>query len=74
MKSIIIMIVCFGMCFLIEHVYNSYLDSLSKDKRDELIKRQREMRCPHCGSTEFEVVSMRFGRVKFQCRHCKKIR
>lgn len=72
--KLFIFIVCIGIAFLIEYVYNSYLDSLPKEKKDELVKKQSQMRCPNCLSTDFEVVGMKHGKLQWQCKHCKKIK
>lgn len=74
MKLLILFIVCIGIIFLIEYGYSLYLSSLPKDKRDELIKRQSEMHCSNCLSTDFEVVGMKYGKVQWQCKRCKKVR
>lgn len=59
--DILIIIGCIGFICLIEYVWGLYLDSLPKDKRDELIKKQSQMCCTGCGSTDFEVISMKRG-------------
>lgn len=74
MGSIVGFIVCIILVILIEVSYNSYLDKLPKDKQDELIKKQTEMRCSYCSSTDFEVAGMKHGRLKFQCKRCKRMR
>jgi len=74
MKTLLIIIACIGVCFLIEYVWNLYLDSLPKNKRDELIKKQNQMSCVSCGSTDFEVIGMKHGKLQWQCKHCKKVR
>lgn len=71
---LLLFIACIGVCFLIEFVWGIYLDSLPKDKRDELIRRKSQMRCSNCGSYDFEVVGMKHGKMMFQCKRCKKIR
>ncbi len=72
--DILIFAACIGVICLIEYVWGLYLDSLPKDKRDELIKKQSQMCCTGCGATDFEVISTKHGKVKFQCKNCKKIR
>lgn len=72
MKELLGIALCIGVCWLIEHLWGSYLDSLPKDKRDEFMKRQSQMCCKYCGSTDFEVIGMKHEKVKFQCRNCKK--
>ena len=67
-------IICIGIICWVEYDRNSYLDSLPKEKRDELIKRQSQIRCPNCLSTDFEVVGMKHGKLKWQCKYCKKIK
>ncbi len=74
MKSLLIILACIGFCFLVEYVWGLYLDSLPKNKRDELIKKQNQMSCVNCGSTDFEVIGMKHGKLQWQCKHCKKIR
>ncbi len=74
MRLLLIMIACIGVCFLIEYVWGLYLDSLPKNKRDELIKKQNQMNCVNCGSTDFEVIGMKHGKLQWQCKHCKKVR
>ena len=74
MKELLVIILCIGFCWLIEHLWGLYLDSLPKDKMDEVIKRESQMYCKNCGTTEFEVIGMAHGKVKFQCKNCKKIR
>lgn len=73
MKELLVIILCIGFCWLVEYIYGLYLDTLPKDKKDELMKRQSQMYCKYCGSTDFEVVGMTHGKVKFQCRNCKKL-
>jgi len=73
MKALLLLVVSIGAVFLIEYIHISYLNSLPKDKRDKLIKKQSEMRCS-CGATDFEVVGMKHGKLMFQCKRCKKIR
>lgn len=58
---------------IVEKIYYSYLDTFPKDKRDELIKKQSEMRCFNCGSYEFEVIGLKREKLQFQCKCCKKI-
>lgn len=73
MKILILMfIACIGVIWLIEYLWGLYLDSLPKDKRDEIIKRQSKMHCSNCGSTDFEVIGLRHGKVIWQCKRCKK--
>lgn len=72
--KLLIFIACIGIVCLIEYVYNLYLDSLPKEKRDELIKKQSQMRCSNCLSTDFEVVGMKRGKLQWQCKYCKKIK
>ena len=67
-------IICIGIICWVEYDRNSYLDSLSKEKRDELIKKQSQMRCSNCLSIDFEIVGMKHGKLQWQCKHCKKIR
>ena len=43
--TLLVMIGCFAFAVLVEKIYYLYLDTLPKDKRDTLIKRQSEMRC-----------------------------
>lgn len=74
MKSLLMLIACIGVIWLIEHVYCMYLDSLPKEKRNDLIEKQTQMRCSGCGSKDFEVIGMAHGKVKFQCKYCKKVR
>lgn len=69
----IVFIGCIAFVILVEHIYCSYLDTLPKDKRDEMIRCQSEMRCKYCGSYDFEVVGMKRRKLLFQCKHCKKI-
>lgn len=73
MKELLCIVLCIGICWLIEYLWGLYLDSLPKDKRDEFIKRESQMHCKNCGTTEFEVIGMVHGKVKFQCKNCKKI-
>ena len=70
----IVFVGCIAFAIFVEHIYYSYLDTLPKEKRDELIKRQSEMRCRYCNSTEFEVVGMKRRKLLFQCKRCKRIR
>ncbi|MGY3663257.1 MAG: hypothetical protein ACXAHE_05215 [Roseburia sp. 1XD42-69] len=72
--TLLVMIGCFAFAVLVEKIYYLYLDTLPKDKRDALIKRQSEMRCRYCDSTDFEVVGMKHNKLLFQCRRCKRIR
>ncbi|MEY8425985.1 hypothetical protein AALB52_25650 [Lachnospiraceae bacterium 38-14] len=72
--TLLVMIGCFAFAVLVEKIYYLYLDTLPKDKRDTLIKRQSEMRCHYCNSTEFEVVGMKYNKLLFQCKRCKRIR
>lgn len=72
--TLLVMIGCFAFAVLVEKIYYLYLDTLPKDKRDTLIKRQSEMRCRYCDSTDFEVVGMKHNKLLFQCRRCKRIR
>lgn len=73
MGLLLIIGICIVLCLLIEYIYNLYLGKLPKEKRDELIRRQTEMRCSNCSSRDFEVIGMK-GNIKFQCKYCKKIR
>jgi len=73
MKELLGMVLCIGFCWLVEYLWGLYLDSLPKDKRDELIKRQSQMHCKNCGAIDFEVIGMAHGKVKFQCKNCKKL-
>lgn len=73
MKLLMVMI-CIGIIWWIEYDRNSYLDSLPKEKRDELIKEQSKMRCSGCSSTNFEVVGMKHGKLLWQCKRCKRIK
>ena len=57
--QILIFIAAIGVIWLIEYLWGLYLDSLPKDKRDELIKRQSQMCCSNCGSTDFEIMGLR---------------
>ncbi len=70
---LLIMIGCFAFAFLVEHIYYSYFDTLPKDKRDELVKKQSQMTCKYCNSFDFGVVGMKRGKLLFQCKHCKRI-
>lgn len=72
--KILIFIAGMGIIWLIEYVWGLYLDSLPKDKRDELVKRQTQMRCSNCGSIDFEVTGLKHGKAIWQCKQCKKIR
>lgn len=72
--KILIIIVCIGIIWWIEYDRNSRFESLPKEKRDELKREQSKMRCPHCLSTDFEVVGMKRGKLSWQCKHCKKIK
>lgn len=72
--NLLVLVVSIVIVCLIEYVYNLYLDSLPKEKRDELIKEQSHMRCSNCLSTDFEVVGMKHGKLQWQCKHCKKIK
>lgn len=72
MKYLLMLIACIGVIWLIEHIYCVYLESLPKGKRDDLIKMQTQMRCHCCGSKDFEIIGMTHGKVKFQCKYCKK--
>lgn len=72
--NLLVLVVSIVIVCLIEYVYNLYLDSLPKEKRDELIKEQSQMRCSNCLSTDFEVVGMKHGKLQWQCKHCKKIK
>lgn len=62
--KLLMVIICIGIIWWIEYDRNSYLDSLPKEKRDELIKEQSKMRCKHCMSTDFEVVGVH-GKIRF---------
>ena len=72
--TLLVMIGCIAFAVLVEKIYYLYLDTLPKDNRDALIKRQSEMRCRYCDSTDFEVVGMKHNKLLFQCRRCKRIR
>ena len=72
--QILILIACIGAIWLIEYFWGLYLDSLPKDKRDEIIKRQSQMCCSNCGSTDFEIMGLRHGKAIWQCKRCKKMR
>lgn len=72
--KILIFVVGIGVIWLIEYVWGLYLDSLPKDKRNKLIKRQSQMCCSCCGATDFEVVGLKHGKALWQCRCCKKTR
>lgn len=72
--KLLVVIICIGIIWWVEHDRNSYLDSLPKEKRDELIKKQSQMRCSNCLSTDFEVVGMKYGKLQWQCKYCKKIK
>ena len=72
--KLLMVIICIGIIWWIEYDRNSYLDSLPKEKRDELIEKQSQMRCSHCLSTGFEVVGMRHGKLQWQCKYCKRIK
>jgi transposase-like protein len=72
--KLLVLIICIAIICWIEHDRISYLNSLPKEKRDELIKEQSQMRCKHCMSTDFEVVGMKRGKLQWQCKHCKKIK
>jgi ribosomal protein L37AE/L43A len=72
--KLLIVITCIGIIWWVEYDRNAYIDSLPKEKRDELIKKQSQMRCSHCLSTDFEVVGMKHNRLLWQCKHCKRIR
>lgn len=74
MKELLVILLCIGFCWLIEYVYGLYLDTLPKQKQDELIKKQSQMRYFNCNSTDFEVIGMKHGKIEFQCKYCKKIR
>lgn len=74
MKELLMLLGTIGLIWLIEYVWGRYLDSLPKDKRDELIKKQSQMCCSNCGSTDFEVIGMKRGQLQFQCKCCKKVR
>lgn len=71
---LLIIIGCFLFAVIIERIYNSYLDTLPKEQKDKFIKKQSEIRCHVCNSDDFEVVGMKYGKLKFQCRNCKTIR
>lgn len=70
---LLVIIGCVAFAVFVEWIYYLYLDTLPKDKRDELLKRQSEMRCCYCNSTEFEVVGMKHKKLLFQCKRCKRI-
>lgn len=72
--KLLIVIICIGIIWWVEYDRNAYIDSLPKEKRDELIKKQSQMRCSHCLSTDFEVVAMKHNRLLWQCKHCKRIK
>ena len=69
MKSLVILIACIGIVIVIEYIWGLYLDSMPKNKRDEIIKDQSQMRCTNCFSTDFEVVGMKHGKLQWQCKH-----
>lgn len=70
--KLLVIIGCIVFMVLVEYVYNLYLDTLPKDQRNELIKRQSKMRCSNGGTYGFEIIGMKHGRAIFQCRHSKK--
>ncbi len=72
--KLLMVIICIGIIWWIEYDRNSYLDSLPKEKRDELIKEQSKMWCSNCRSTDFEVVGMKHGKLLWQCKRCKRIK
>lgn len=72
--KLLMVIICIGIIWWIEYDRNTYLDSLPKEKRNELIKEQSQMRCRHCMSTDFEVVGMKHGKLLWQCKRCKRIK
>lgn len=72
--ELLMLIACIGIIWLIENNRISYINSLPKDKRDEIIKQHSQMHCSNCGSTDFEVIGMKHGKIKWQCRCCKKIK
>ena len=71
--GLLVLVGCFAFAVFVEHIYYVYLDTLPKDKRDDLIKRQSEMRCHYCNSIEFEAVGMKHRKLLFQCKRCKRI-
>lgn len=71
--KLLVLLICIGIVWWIEHDRISYFNSLPK-KQDELIKKQSQMCCSNCRSTDFEVVGMKHGKLQWQCKHCKKIR
>ena len=74
MIALLVIIGCIAFAVFVEWIYYLYLDTLPKDKRDELLKRQSEMRCGYCNSTEFEVIGMKHKKLVFQCKQCRRIR
>lgn len=74
MRELIIIVLVIAFCWVVEVVYNAYLSNLPPDVRDRELERQSEMRCSNCGSKDFEVVGYRLGKLKFQCKYCKKIK
>ena len=72
--KLLIVIICIGIIWWIEYDRNAYLDSLPKEKRDELIKERSQIRCRYCMSTDFEVVGMKHGKLLWQCKRCKRIK
>ena len=46
--KLLVLIICIAIICWIEHDRISYLNSLPKEKRDELIKEQTQMQCKHC--------------------------
>lgn len=73
MIVLLVIIGCIAFAIFVEWIYYLYLDTLPKDKRDELLKRQSEMRCRYCNSTEFEVIGMKHKKLVFQCKQCRRI-
>ena len=74
MIALLVIIGCIAFAVFVEWIYYLYLDTLPKDKRDELLKRQSEMRCGYSNSTEFEVIGMKHKKLVFQCKQCRRIR
>lgn len=72
--ELLVLIICIGIVWWLEHDRISYLNSLPKEKQDELEKKQSQMRCSNCLSMEFEVVGMKHGKLQWQCKDCKKIK
>lgn len=73
MTTLLVIIGCFVFVVIIERIYCSYLDTLPKDKKDKIIKKQSKMSCNVCNANDFEVIGMKHGKLIFQCRNCKTI-